>query len=122
MKKLRVLLFVAGLVFLSGGLSGQDAKKESKDTKESKESKDSKAAPKAKGQLPQNWSKIGLTDEQKQKVYTIDAKFDKEIDELTAKIKELKDDKRKEQLKVLTEEQKKRLEDIIKKAAGTDKP
>jgi Spy/CpxP family protein refolding chaperone len=112
MTKLRCLLFVAGLMFLGGAITGQEAKKE----------KESKPAAKAKGsQLPQNWSKLGLTDDQKSKVYAIDAKIDEEIDKLTAKIKELKEQKKKEQLDVLTAEQKKRLEDILKKAAGTDK-
>jgi glucan phosphorylase len=115
MNTIRIGLFFVGVLFLCGTIIGQDAKKETKD------SKDNKDTAKAKGVLPQNWSKIGLTDEQKQKVYIIDAKFDKQIDELIAKIKELKDDKRKEQLKVLTDDQKKRLEEIIKKAAGTDK-
>lgn len=114
MSKIRFLLFAAALVFVGGGLTGQDAKKE-------KESKPATTT-KAKGsQLPQNWAKLGLTDDQKSKVYAIDAKIDQEIDKLNDKIKELKEVKKKEQLEVLTPEQKKRLEDIIKKAAGTDK-
>ncbi len=112
MTKLRTMLFVAGMLFLSSTLVGQDAKKDAEKPK---------TTAKVKGNLPQNWAKIGLSDEQKQKVYTIDAKYDEEIDALTAKIKELKDKKKKEQLEVLSPEQKKRLEDTIKKAAGTDK-
>lgn len=107
MIKLRVLLFLFGMFFIGSTLVGQDAKKE--------------GTAKVKGQLPQGWGKIGLTDDQKQKVYKIDAKYDEEIDKLTEQVKALKDKKKKEQLEVLTAEQKKRLEDNIKKSAGTDK-
>ena len=113
MSKLRFALFAAGLFFIGGGLVGQEAKKDSKE-------KESSTA-KVKGQLPQNWAKLGLTDEQKKKVYAIDAKHDEEIDKLNEKIKELKEKKRKEQLEVLTSEQKKRLEALLKEKAGTDK-
>ena len=70
---------------------------------------------------PPNWRLLGLTDEQTQKVYKLQTKYNEEIDTLEAKIKELKDKLKKEQLTVLTAEQKKRLEDILKEKAGTDK-
>ncbi|QEL19663.1 hypothetical protein PX52LOC_06740 [Limnoglobus roseus] len=102
------------MLFLGSTLVGQDAKKDGEKPKDP-------TATKVKGQLPSGWAKIGLTDQQKQKVYTIDAKYDDEIAQLTEKIKEFKDKKKKEQLEVLTAEQKKRLEDNLKKSAGTDK-
>ena len=77
--------------------------------------------PKAKGQLPQYWKQIGLTEDQVQKVYKIQNKYNADIDKLEAQIKELKDKMAKERSEVLTAEQKKRLEDIIKGKAGTDK-
>lgn len=112
MIKLRVLLFLAGTFFIGSTLVGQDAKKDGEKPKETA---------KVKGQLPQGWAKVGLTDDQKQKVYKIDAKYDEEIDKLNEQVKALKEKKRKEQLEVLTAEQKKRLEDNLKKSAGTDK-
>jgi Spy/CpxP family protein refolding chaperone len=112
MTKLRLLVLSVGLLAIgTSGLTGQDAKKESKDEPKTK----------AKGTLPANWRLLGLTDDQKQKVYAIDAKYDEEIDKLTAKIAELKEKRKKEQLAVLTTDQKKRLEDELKKKAGTDK-
>ena len=112
-------LLAIGLFAIGGGIVGQ----ETKTTPKPAADKDAKEATptKAKGQLPAGWRDLGLTDDQRTKVYTIDAKYDEEIDALTAKIKVAKDKKRKEQLEVLTAEQKKRLEDALKKKAGTDK-
>jgi Spy/CpxP family protein refolding chaperone len=76
---------------------------------------------KAKGQLPANWKNLGLTDEQTQKVYKLQAKYGDDIDKLEEQIKALKEKMNKERLAVLTTEQKKRLEDILKEKAGTDK-
>jgi Spy/CpxP family protein refolding chaperone len=88
----------------SGGITAQDAKKEVK--------KDD-PVPKAKGFLPQNFGKLGLTDTQKQDVYNIQAKYNTKIDEYEAKIRELKTARDKEVKAVLTPEQKKRLEEIL---------
>jgi Spy/CpxP family protein refolding chaperone len=107
----RMLLLVAftAILVLCGGSAAQDAKKEAK--------KD-EPVPKAKGFLPPNWGKLGLTDSQKQDVYTIQGKYNTEIDKLDAKIKELKAARDKEVKAVLTPEQKKRLEEIL---LGKDK-
>lgn len=105
----RVAAFVlaCGLVVLSGGLNGQEAKKD--DPKSTK-----KEEPKVKGQLPPNWGKIGLSDDQKKQVYKIQGKYAEEIDKLESKIKELKGTARKEMFEVLTADQKKRLEELLK--------
>lgn len=68
---------------------------------------------KLKGQLPSNWAKLGLSEDQKQKVYETQAKYKKDLDELKRKIEELKDKERKDLEDVLTKEQKGRLRDII---------
>jgi Spy/CpxP family protein refolding chaperone len=96
----------------------QDAKP--KDTPKTTE-KSEKSEAKAKGQLPQNWKLLGLTDEQTQKVYKMQAKTNDEIDKLEAQIKDLKEKLMKDRLTILTAEQKKRLEDILKEKAVTDK-
>lgn len=78
---------------------------------------------KERGVLPMFWKQLGLTDDQVQKVYKVQNKYGDEIDALEAKIKELKDKMAKERSEVLTAEQKKRLEEILKDKAGTgDKP
>jgi hypothetical protein len=73
------------------------------------------------GQLPTYWRMLGLSEDQVQKVYKLQAKYNTEIDELEAKIKELKDKMSKERLDVLTADQKKRLEEILKEKSGTGK-
>ncbi|HJZ59999.1 MAG TPA: hypothetical protein VKE74_33965 [Gemmataceae bacterium] len=108
----RVLLFalLGGLILLSGGLIGQDAKKD--------DPKKDDPAVKAKGMLPPNWSKIGLSDSQKQDIYKIQNKYNSEIDKLEAQIKDLKATRDKEMKGVLTPEQKKLLAEIT---VGKDK-
>lgn len=73
---------------------------------------------KAKGFLPPNWKKLGLSEKQIQDVYKIQAKYGDEIDKLEAKIAELKAAMDKERKAVLTAEQKKRLDEIL---TGKDK-
>lgn len=101
----RVLIpAVFAALVITGSTTAQDAKKEVK--------KDD-PVPKAKGFLPQNFGKLGLTDVQKQQVYDVQAKYNTEIDKLEAKIRELKASRDKEVKAVLTPEQRKRLEEIL---------
>jgi Spy/CpxP family protein refolding chaperone len=111
---MRVGLFLVGVMVLAsaGGLVGQD-KKEKKD--------EPKDTTKFKGQLPQYWGQLGLTDEQKQKVYKLQGKANEQIEKLQQQINELKEKAKKDRMEILTAEQKKRLEAIIKEKAGTDK-
>lgn len=76
---------------------------------------------KVTGMLPTYWKMLGLSEDQVQKVYKVQAKYNDEIDTLEAKIKEMKDKMAKERLEVLTADQKKRLEEILKEKSGTGK-
>ena len=125
MKSVRQTAFLVGvaLLMMSGGIIGQDKGTKKEDTKkEDTKKEDTKKEPttktKAKGQLPQNWGQLGLTDEQKQSVYRLQGKHAEEIDTLEAKIKEIKAKISEERMKILTAEQKKRLEEILKAKAG----
>jgi Spy/CpxP family protein refolding chaperone len=109
MYAVRLLTLIVGLLALTGGmteLAGQE-----KGKKDDPARKDEPAG-KVKGQLPQGWGKIGLTDDQRQKVYKIQAKYNDQIDKLEAQIKELKDKRDKERYEVLTADQKKRLKEL----------
>lgn len=113
-----LLTLVTALVVLSGGLVGQDPKKDEKKTDDKKVEKKDDTGGKVKGVLPPNWKKIGLTDAQVQDIYKVQGKYNEEIDKHEAKIKELKAARDKDMKAVLTAEQKKRLDDIL---TGKDK-
>jgi Spy/CpxP family protein refolding chaperone len=63
-------------------------------------------APKAKGQLPTYWKNLGLTDDQKQKVYATRASYGGKIEALTQQVKELKSKEKADLEKILTDDQK----------------
>jgi hypothetical protein len=105
MPRLALCLLLAGLFALSGGLVGQEPKKDDPPVR-------------AKGVLPPNWKKIGLTEDQVQNIYKIQGKYNDEIEKLEAKIKDLKATKEKEMKGVLSADQKKKLEEIL---IGKDK-
>jgi hypothetical protein len=84
------------LPLASGGdLIGQEKKEERK-----------------KGFLPPNFGKLGLSDEQKQKIYGIQAKYKAEIEELNKKIKKTTEDQKSEIFSVLSSDQKEKLKEI----------
>ncbi len=76
--------------------------------------------PKAKGQgkLPANWAKLGLSDDQKRQVYTIQAEYKSKIDDLQSQIDQLRRKERSEINRVLTDAQRARLREIIAEKAG----
>ncbi|MFO0821575.1 MAG: hypothetical protein U0792_00280 [Gemmataceae bacterium] len=96
--RLSVGVLAMGMFLLSGGLTGQEPKE---------------PVGKVKGFLPNNWKKIGLSEDQVQQIYKIQKKYDDEIDKLEAKIAELKVAKDKERKAVLTPDQKKKLDEIL---------
>ena len=109
MSRMVSLALLSGLMVMSGGLIGQDKKDDPK-----------KGEPTGKltGRLPPNWTKIGLTDDQKKEIYKIQSKYELEIEKLDAKIKELRSTRDTEVKALLTADQKKRLEEIV---IGKDK-
>ncbi len=102
----RAILGMLAVALLMGGwLHGEDTKDDKK----------------VKGQLPQNWGKLGLTDEQKQKIYKVQTEYRDKIFDLEKQIKELRERERGEMEKVLSDEQKKRLREILSSKAPDDK-
>jgi hypothetical protein len=105
MMKIRVVVGVLGILLLAGGwIQGQAEK------------------PRAKGQLPPNWSKLGLSDEQRQKVYSIQSEYRSKVDALEAQIKALRKQELSEVSKVLTSGQKTRLREILASKSLLDVP
>ncbi|MFL5327797.1 MAG: hypothetical protein ACJ8C4_02695 [Gemmataceae bacterium] len=80
MKPLRFAMFVVAFGLVTAGVSGDDKA----------------AGGKSHGQLPPNWSKLGLDDKQKTQIYDIRAKYTKQIDDLKAQITAAQEKERKE--------------------------
>jgi hypothetical protein len=99
---IRVMLAcgVGGLclaLLLSGpGLSGQE-----KDT------------PKVTGKLPKYWSKLGLSDQQRQRIFAVQQEFRPKIDQLKSQLKKAVEDEKRGMLAVLTKEQRTRLRELV---------
>jgi hypothetical protein len=98
MSRLRLILPMMVLVLVGGWLIGDDPKD---------------PPVKVKGKLPAPYKKLGLSDDQIQSVYKIQAKFNGQIDQLSAKIAQLKKDEKSELEKLLTAAQKARLREIL---------
>lgn len=106
-------LGLMGLTFASqekksGSTSGKDSATKTDDTKD-----DSPAKPRLRGQLPANYRKLSLTQEQVQKIYKIQAGYDEKLSALEDQIKHMKADEKKEIEGVLTTAQKARLKEIL---------
>ncbi len=112
MTRLSVLGVVVVALLAGGWLLGDDTKK----------TDDTKDTVKVRGQLPQNWGKLGLTDEQKQKIYKVQNDIGAKIDKLEQQIADLKKDQKTEMEKVLTDAQKKRLKEILAEKGPADPP
>jgi hypothetical protein len=105
MNSLRAVFLIVAVALLAGlsaspALLGQDKKDDTPS--------------KVKGVLPANWGKLGLTDEQKQKVYKVQADYNDKIGALEKQLKDLKATEKTEMEKVLTDAQKARLAEILK--------
>ncbi len=109
MRNVRVLL---GMVMLAGLVTPiVIAQDKGKDTPSAK----------FRGQLPPNWGKLALSEEQKQKIYEIQSKVRVKVDELKAQIKDLQNQERKDMEKVLTDAQRAMLREIIAGKAPSEK-
>ena len=79
----------------------------------SQEKKDKAKEGKIKGQLPQGWTKLDLTAAQKEEIYKINADAKEKLDRLQAEMDKLRADTAKKRVAVLTDEQKKKLAEMV---------
>lgn len=93
-------------ILLAGSLIGQEPKQA--------------PPPKATGRLPVNWSKIGLTAEQKEKIYGIQAAHREKIEQLRKELREVEKKQCDAMEKVLTDSQKARLRELAAEKAPKD--
>jgi hypothetical protein len=101
MLRVRLLLGLLAMGLFSGLLLGDDPKKP-----------DAKPDTPAKHSLPQGWRALGLSDEQKKKIYAIEDEFEPKIAALKKQIEQLQDDEKTKKYAILTDDQKKRLKEI----------
>lgn len=73
-------------------------------------------------QLPANWAKLGLSTEQKTKIYDVQEKYKSQIEALQKQINDLRKKERAEMEAVLTDGQKTRLREILLDKAPGSKP
>ncbi len=108
MNRFYALIGVVVIVFVASGfLFGDD-----KDTKS-----DAKVV--KQGALPANYSKLGLSDDQKKKIHQIQGEYGPKIQELQDQIKELRKKARLAMEDVLTDTQRARLRELVlEKAPG----
>ena len=67
---------------------------------------------KARGRLPSNYGKVGLSDEQRQKIYGVQATYRTQLEELAKQIKALRSKRDAEIEAVLTDAQKQKLAEL----------
>lgn len=104
------LAVIAGGLLLAAGLAFAQPPKDA-----GKKDDSGKDAPpvRLRGQLPANYGKLSLTDEQKQRIYGMQAEYEAKIEKLEAEIKKLKNERNKKIESVLTAAQKERLKEIL---------
>jgi Spy/CpxP family protein refolding chaperone len=68
---------------------------------------------KLKGQLPQGWAKLDLTAAQKEEIYKLNREYREKTDKLNDEIKKLNEELAKKRVAVLTDEQRKKLIDLV---------
>jgi hypothetical protein len=108
MTRIGAMLSVMAIVLMAGGwLMGDDAKKD-------------QPPPRVRGSLPPNFSKLGLTDAQKQEVYALQGEYGAKIAALQKEISDLRKKERAAIEKVLTDAQKARLREIVAEKAPKD--
>jgi hypothetical protein len=110
MKKAYALIGVAAVLFVAGGYLFGDDKDTKKETKVVKQ-----------GNLPANYNKLGLSDDQKKKLRDVQGEYGAKIQELQDQIRELRKKERLAMEDVLTDTQKARLRELLLEKAPADR-
>jgi hypothetical protein len=102
MRPLRVLVaagLLAALTLMAGDTGAQP--------------KDSPVKPAAKGQLPTGWDRLGLSDAQRAEVLKVTAEYREKTDKLREEIRKLDEEAVRKRVAVLTDDQRKKLIDLV---------
>ena len=82
----------------------------------------SEPPPKVKGKLPTGWRRLGLSDEQKDKIFEAQSKYAAQIADLTKQLNDLKKKETAELEELLTDAQRARLREIALEKVPADTP
>jgi hypothetical protein len=105
-----LLLFLLAAPIVAVRVSGQDDAPATR-----KAESEPKPKPKSRGRLPMYYSRV-VNSEQREKIYEIQAKFDKQIADLMAEIKSLQQQRDDEVHGVLTPEQQEEVAQLVAEA------
>ena len=108
-----------GVTVLSVALLGAAAYQDKDKDKEKKA--DDPPPGKMKGMLPPKFGKLGLSEDQKKKIYKIQSEYKGKIKDLQEKIAKAKQEQKEAEEGVLTKEQKKKLRELQTGEKGSDK-
>jgi hypothetical protein len=111
--------FRLAVTVLALALLGASAYQEKDKDKEKKG--DDTTPTKVKGTLPANFGKLGLSDEQKQKIYRLRAEYKGKIRDLEQKLARLRAEQKEAEEAVLTKDQKKKLRELRTGEKGSEK-
>jgi len=115
---MKSLSYVLTLGLLLGGVSMASAQEKSKSSGKD-DSKSTASSRRERGQLPQNYRRLGLSDEQTQQIYKIQNEYADKIRDMEAQIEKLKGERNTKYSKVLTKAQHDRLDEIQKGKGGS---
>ncbi|MBL4886512.1 MAG: hypothetical protein JKY95_18545 [Planctomycetaceae bacterium] len=99
------LLVILSAMLISGASHAQDAPKKTQQPKV-----------KITNRVPNNYGKIGLSDEQRKKIYTIQSSYRTKMQSLLRELNDLRTQQNLEIQSTLTEQQRKELQTIIEAA------
>ena len=111
------ICLLAALALLAAGDTRSQDKDKDKGTKG-----DGPAKPAARGQLPRHFDKLGLTDAQRAEVLKLTADHKEKKDKLLEEIRKLDEDVARKRVAVLTDEQRKKLIDLVAGPAPKAQP
>jgi hypothetical protein len=107
------MLFLLTTLALLGGVSSSGQDKEKKG--------DTPTKPSVKGQMPKYWDHLGLTDTQRTEVVRLTREQRDKVDKLREEIRKVEEEYAKKKVALLTDEQRKKLIDLVAGEVPKDK-
>ena len=118
MKRLLPIVALSGAALLAlivqSGRSGDQVPSESAPVVALNLQAEEQPAARRRVRLPNNYAQLGLSEEQRQRIYALQAEYGKKIEDLEAQLAALREKRNQECEAVLTDVQRKKLAEILK--------